>query len=409
MGLSGVQRTVKFVKYLSRFGWEPVVLTVEAVGYYARDASMMEEVEAAGVRVVRTPAAGPGRFLARREVVRLPSERTRKRLSRISDALFIPDNKIGWRRTAVRTALHLHAEAPFDLIFATAPPFTSFLAGMDVKAAIRKPLVLDYRDPWAQYPFRFYPTPFHRRAHRALERRALKASSHVVAANRRVKELLIEDYPFLTYHDIDIITQGYDPADFVGTEPPPAPPAPRPLRIGYAGIFWEDRVPDYFLQALRSVLAERPDLRGKIEAVFIGNFRDENLDLVRSLGLADSVRVMGYLPHRECIRELRGCDALWMISGDDFGSPGKLYEYVGTGRQILGCVPEGHLQATVLEAGGIVTPPRDVGRIAAAIHELYRRHTAGLLQGSSPEVRRRYDRVELTSQLVKVFNSCFEP
>jgi glycosyltransferase involved in cell wall biosynthesis len=224
-----------------------------------------------------------------------------------------------------------------------------------------------------------------------------------------VKEVLIGDYPFLTYHDIDIITQGYDPEDFADTEPQPPPPGARPLRIGYAGIFWEDRVPDFFLRALHEVLTEQPDLRGNIEAVFIGNFRDENLELVRSLGLADSVRVMGYLPHRECIRELRGCDALWMIAGDDFSSPGKLYEYIGTGRQILGCVPEGHLQATVLEAGGIVAPPRDVGRIAAAIRELHRRHTSGVLRGATPDVQQRYDRVELTNQLVRVFNSCFEP
>lgn len=408
MGLSGVQRTVKFVKYLSRFGWEPTVLTVEGVGYYARDESLLREVEDAGVRVVRTPAAGPGRFLARREVVRLPSERTRKWLSRISDTIFVPDNKAGWRKAAVRAALDLHAERPFDLLFATAPPFTSFLIGRDVKAAIRKPLVFDYRDPWVASPFRFYPTPFHRRAHRTLERQALKASSHVVVANRRVKEILIREYPFLTYHDIDIITQGFDPADFAGTEPPPAS-APRAFRIGYAGVFWEDRVPDHFLHALAALFTAQPALRGKIEAVFAGNFRDENLALVRRLGLADSIRVMGYLPHRECIRELRACDALWMISGDDVGSPGKLYEYIGTGRQILGCVPEGHLEAAILEAGGIVTPPADVPKITAALAELYRRFETGTLTGPTEEVMRRYDREQLTSQLVKVFNSCFEP
>lgn len=412
MGLSGVQRTSKFVKYLPDHGWQPTVLTVDTVGYYAKDESLLEELADRDVRIVRTPPAGPGRLFVRRGTLRLPSERTRKFLSRLSDTFFIPDNKIGWKRAAVSTALALHRETPFDVIFSTAPPFTDFLIGAAVKAAIGKPLVLDYRDPWHAYPFRFDATPFHRRKHAALERRVLKASNRVVTTNRRVKEMLIARYPFLTYHDIDILPQGFDPADFA---PPPgrgndgvAPRRPGTMRFTYAGVFWEDRVPTYFLEALAAALARRPALRDRLEAVFVGNFRDENLRLVERLGLKDVVRVVGYVPHRTCVRWLQESDLLWMIVGDDSGSPGKAYEYIGARKPILGCVPEGFLQSTIEEAGGVTVRPDDIPGITRELLDFADRFDAGRPGGPSDAVVERYDRFRLTGTLARLFNGLYE-
>lgn len=407
MGLSGVQRTLKFVKYLPQFGWHPTVLTVTPGGYYAHDDSLVEEVQSPDITVVRTETAGPGKLFARKEVVKVPSERYRKILSRISDTFFIPDNKIGWRRRAVAKALELHRESPFDLVFATAPPFTSFLIGADIKARINKPLVFDYRDPWHDYPFKFYPTPFHRWRHYALERKALRASSHVITTNRRVKESLIKRFPFLTYHDVDIISQGYDPADYKLNGA--VKRVSDKMRITYAGIFWEDRVPDYFLKALSELFLEKPALRTKIEACFIGNFRDENLKIVEQLGLRENVNVMGYLPHRECVKELVASDVLWMIVGDEFGSPGKTYEYFGAQKPILGCAPDGFMKSAILEAGGKVVAPDDVAGIKNAIGEFYSQFEARMLRGPRSDVVQKYNRINLTGQLAKIFESLFEP
>jgi glycosyltransferase involved in cell wall biosynthesis len=414
MGLSGVQRTLKFVKYLPQFGWHPTVLTVEPRGYVARDESFLQEIEGRDIRIVRTAPAGPGRLFGKREVVGLPAEWKRKLLSRISDTFFIPDNKVGWRRKAVARALTLHRETPFDLIFATAPPFTDFLIGREVKRRIGKPLVLDYRDPWVDYPFKFYPTPLHRWRNVVLERRALRASSHVVTTNRRVKERIIHRYGFLTYHDIDIIPQGFDPEDF-----PPgvmrgrrkgaaASESGGKMRVTYAGIFWEDRVPDYFLQAIHDLFAEKPRLRGRIEARFVGTFRDENVKLVRRLGLQDAVHVTGYLPHPQCIKELVDSDVLWTTVGDEYGSPGKTYEYIGARKPILGLVPDGFLKSTILEAGGQAVAPHDVPAIKRALEELLAAYDKRQLKGPRADVVDRYNRVTLTGGLVKIFESLFE-
>lgn len=407
MGLSGVQRTLKFVKYMPKFGWHPTVLTVVPGGYFAKDDSLLEEIRSPDIRIERTETAGPGKLFAKREVIKLPTEKYRKFLSRVSDCLFIPDNKIGWRRKAVAKALELHAGKPFDLIFATAPPFTDLLIGVSVKTRINKPLVFDYRDPWLEYPFKFYPTPLHKWRNYQLERRALRASSHVITTNRRVKESLIARYPFLTYHDVDIVPQGYDPEDFKidgKTEHTHGK-----MRVTYAGVFWEDRVPDFFLQALHDLLKEKPALRNRIEARFVGNFREENKRIVDSLGLQDVVNILGYMPHKECVRELLASDVLWMIVGDEFGSPGKTYEYIGARKPILGCVPDGFMKSTILEAGGTVVARNDVRGIKSALEEYVALYERKALKGPGPDVVEKYSRVTLTGQLVKIFESLFEP
>jgi glycosyltransferase involved in cell wall biosynthesis len=415
MGLSGVQRTLKFVKYLSEFGWHPTVLTVDPHGYFAKDDTLLGELEGRNVTVVRTAPSGPARFFKKRDVVEIPVEWKRKLLSRLSDTIFVPDNKIGWRRRAVARALALHAETPFDMVFATGPPFTSFLIGRRLKLKINRPLVFDYRDPWVDYPFKFYPTPLHRLANILLERKALRASSHVITTNRRVKELILRRHRFLTYHDIDIISQGFDPADFEsagaagGKKTRTGPHGDRRMRITYAGVFWEDRIPDYFLQALHDLFAEKPRLRGRIEALFLGKFREENMKLVAKLGLQDTVRVLGYLPHRECVRELCDSDVLWMTVGDDLGSPGKVYEYIGARKPILGLVPDGYLKTTILEAGGKTVAPSDVDGIRNALGEFLLLHEMRQLKEPAPGVAEKYDRRILTGALAKLFESLFEP
>lgn len=406
MGLSGVQRTLKFVKYFSDFGWHPTVLTVQPRGYLAQDDSLLGDLEGRDVRIVRTSASGPASLVTRKQTVKFPAEWSRKLLSRLSDTFFIPDNKIGWKRKAVARALEIAKETPFDMIFATAPPFTSLLIGRAVKKKLGIPLVFDYRDPWVDYPFKFYPTPLHKLLNVYLERRALRASSHVVTTNRRVKELILRRHRFLGYHDIDIISQGFDPEDFQKARSTPLPqPHRKEMRITYAGVFWEDRKPDHFLRALSELLKEQPRLRGRINAHFVGNFRDENRKLVVRLGLHDAVTETGYLQHVDCVRELLASDVLWMIVGDDVGSPGKLYEYIGAGKPILGCAPEGFIRNAVMEAGGIVTAPDDVPAIKDALLSLFNRWERHELRGPDPIVIDSYNRVLLTRSLVRIFEA----
>ena len=123
------------------------------------------------------------------------------------------------------------------------------------------------------------------------------------------------------------------------------------------------------------------------------------------MGLQDSVKILGYLPHRECVHQLVTSDVLWMIVGDDLGSPGKTYEYIGAGKPILGCVPDGFLKTTILEAGGTVVTPNDVQGIKQALGLYYDQFTRHELKGPRPEIVDKYDRRTLTGSLVKIFES----
>jgi glycosyltransferase involved in cell wall biosynthesis len=402
MGLSGVQRTAKFVKYLPQFGWQPTVLTVTPTGYYAQDNSLLEEVTTSGAVIERVGSLDPNRLFRKKGVVKMPSERWRKILSYCSDAVFIPDNKIGWRRPAVKHAAELFAKTNFDVIFATAPPFTGLLAGMDISKKFRKPLVIDYRDPWLDYPYKHYPTPLHRWRNYSLEKKALHAASRIITTNRRVKELILKHYKFLDYNDITILPQGYDPADFSGVNG--AAQGSQKMRFTHAGVFYGERTPKFFLQGMKKVFDTHPELKERIEVAFVGALTEEQKALIGSFGMDDNIVMTGYLDHPECIRSLVTSDVLWLMLGNDVQSPGKVYEYLGAQKPVIACVPEGFIRQTLREAGGsVIVEPDDVDGIAAAILRLNDQQKHKTLPAPRPEIVKKYDRVELTKELSIIF------
>ena len=170
MGLSGVQRVAKFVKYLPEHGWQPTVLTIEPAGYYAYDTTLLHEVKQAGVAICRTASWDPTRFFRRHQTIPLPSEPQRRRLSTVSQLLFVPDNKIGWLPHALRAGRRLLKERAFDAIFSSAPPYTAHLIAARLSRQSGVPLVVDFRDDWVGNPRHVYPTPLHRYLNGRLER-----------------------------------------------------------------------------------------------------------------------------------------------------------------------------------------------------------------------------------------------
>jgi glycosyltransferase involved in cell wall biosynthesis len=412
MGLSGVQRTLKFVKYLPLYGWQPTVLTVTPGSYFAYDSSLLKEIEPLQISILRADSIDPTRFLKRgsapgTKVVKMPREWIRKTLNVGSQFFFIPDNKIGWKRKACKKASELLAREKFDLIFATAPPYTDFLTGRFLKKRYKLPLVLDYRDSWIDNPNHFYLTPVHRWLHYVLEKRVLRTSDKVITINRRIKELLLTRYPFLQYQDVEIISQGFDPEDFNLNGVSPGPDGQK-MRITYSGTFIDKRTPKYFLRALAKLFHEHPGLREKIEARFLGYFREENRKLVKELGLQDVVKIMGYLDHGECVRNLLASDVLWLIigkgSGEDMMSTGKLFEYLGARKPILGCVPDGVAKMTIEDSGaGIVVAPDDIAGIASAVKSLYEKYESHTLIGPSEDYVEKFNRKRLTADLARTF------
>lgn len=408
LGGSGVQRIFKFVKYLPQFGWQPTVLTIGPTAYFAKDESLLKEIEHLNINIVRTNSLDPNAVVhKRKEIVKMPKEGARKIFSFISDLFFIPDNKIGWKRKAVKVASELMKKEKFDVIFATAPPATDFLIGKTLKKKFKVPLVIDYRDSWLNFPFKFFPTPLHRYIHYRLERSVVRASDMIVTTSRKTKEELLLRYKFLTHKDISIISHGFDPEDF---EIPSVDILPRTekMRITYSGMFYAKITPVYFLQALAVAFKLYPQLRGKIEACFVGLFRTEYINLVNQLGLQNSVNILGYLEHKQAVKYLLASDVLWVMMQDDIMTPGKIFEYIGSGKKILGCVPQGYISSIIEEAGGVCVEPTNVNHIADTIVTLYEEYEEKKLRGARPEIIEKYNRVNLTGELAKIFTQYLE-
>ncbi len=407
MGLSGVLRISKFVRYLRDFGWNSTVLTVGEVSYYAHDYSLLEEVIAAGVRIERTASLDPLALLRRvrrnRETVAMQPAGRRRFLSGVTHTFLQPDNKIGWKRHALRRAKELIAEEPFDAILATAPPFTSFLIGRQLQEQFDIPLVVDYRDPWLDNRNYFYATPMHRRYAAGLEEDVLKNADGIVVVNRRIKERLIERYRFLTHETVHILPSGYDPEDFERAARDPIPSSGK-MRITFGGAMMSTRTPKPFFAAVAKLFAEQPDARDEIELCFVGTFQDRYRRMAERAGVASSLRTTGYVDHLDAVRWLCSSDLLWLMTDDPSVTPGKLHEYVGAGKPILALVPEGGVVRQVLADYGASksVDPDDIDAIKAAIVDFHRQWKQGLLPSGDPALAREFDQHEITGRLARV-------
>ncbi|CAN5486394.1 glycosyltransferase family 4 protein [soil metagenome] len=402
MGLSGVQRVSKFVKYLPEQGWRPIVVTTGPTAYYAHDASMLEDFEGKPIEIHRTSGKDPNSLLKDAGTIKMPREFVRKFLNRLSSTFFVPDNKRSWAKQALITAREIVATTHVDAIFVSGPPFSAMMAASALAQETGIPLVVDYRDLWYGNQFSFYPTPWHAHLHKKLEYDVLTHVAKVIVTNRRIKERLINTYPHLPFDDVVIISQGFDPDDF--RRPVPTTARTQAFKLTYAGIFYEFVTPKYMFKAVAQFLRERPN--AAIELHFAGLLRDEHAKTAKSLGLDAIVHDHGYCSHADTIDLLRSSDALWMMVGNgknaDTVSSGKLYEYFGTGKPVLASLPQGSLRQAAERYGAAqITDPTDVASIAASIAIMYDQWRANTQPKADAAFVRTFDRRVLTSELAK--------
>lgn len=408
MGLSGVQRTLKFVKYFNNNNWEPTVITTGDVAYFAHDESLQKELDATGVRVIRVEGAEPNSLLSRHGTIKLPSEFVRKTFNRLSQIFLIPDNKLSWSKKAFKKCLEILSHEQFDCVFITGPPFSQFDVFSFLKKVHNVPLILDYRDLWYDSYFAFYPTPFHRLIHKKKEYKALKASDLIVVTNRKLKEKLLNVFPFLTFNDVVIISHGYDQEDFDTITAQPKPH--NKMVLMYSGIFMVYNTPEYFLKAFKQLTIERTDIASNIELHFVGFLRKENQKLIRNLKLQSFVKDHGYVNHAESIAKIKSADVLWFMVGKrrniDAILPGKVYEYIGARKPIIACVPNGAAKMAALDyKASFITEPDNIEQIKNTILEVYKLFKAGKLPVPDEKFVEGFRRDFLTEQLAKQMNN----
>lgn len=397
MGLSGVQRTLKFVKYLQDFGWNPIVLTCDPKQYYAFDESLNDDLRNA--IVYRTKADGTGAKNKTKEI-KYPSKLRQKVQRIISQTFLQPDSRIFWKKQALETAEEILKNHKIDAIYSTAPPFTDFLVAKEISEKHKIPFMIDYRDLWVDNAYYFYATPFHRRYSAKLENEILTKARRVVVISRSMKESLLRRYKILKHGDVTVIPHGYDAEDM--NQNASEFKTRNKFVLAHSGMFQDDLTPKYFLKALAQAIKKNPELQGKIECRFVGLMKKSHLNLIKRYKLENYVSTLGYLPHKEAIAHCLASDLLWIMIPNDIVTPSRLYEYIGTRKPILISAPDGSMKQMVMQSGaGFATAVSNINEIETKILELFELWKSNKLPQIPLDYSEKFERKYLTEQLSK--------
>jgi len=406
LGLSGIQRTFKFVKYMPACDWEPTVITTGELSHYAIDKQLGKELEHTGIKVIRTKSSPPNENDIYKHRKNIPPEFIRKIKEKLGQVFFIPDTKVSWAKKAYNIAEDLIAKERFDVVFVSGPPFSAIHIFSRLKIKYNIPLVLDYGDLWSESYFRFHLTLVHKSLQKKLEYNALKAADKIIAANRKIKESLLNKFQFLTFNDVVIITNGFDPVDFESAQK--LEKHNSRMRITYSGIFLLYNTPKYFLKAFKEISVESPDIAKNIELHFMGFFRKENEKLVRKLNLQEFIFNHGFVGHKDATAKLMASDVhLLMVDNKkniESVLPGKIYEYIGTKKPIIGCVPEGAAKMVLQEyPSSYICKPDNVKEIKETIIRVYDHYINNKFPLVDDEYLTSLRRDFLTEKLTKEF------
>lgn len=406
MGLSGVQRTLKFAKYMTKYNWKPTILTSNGFSNYAYDLSLLKEAEDNNLEIVRTTPFDPTFLIKKRSKYIQYKERLKSKINYFSKYVYIPDSKVKWTNQAYKKASELLKKETFDVIMVSCPPFSTFVLAAKLKREFDVPLFVDYRDLWINLAANRNISPIHKLKNKKLEYDALKAADKVVVVNRKIKEKMLLTYPFLTFEDIMIIPNGYDPDDLKYIKP--SIREDNKFRITYSGVFNEYASPIYFLSAFKKIVEERPEIAKNIELHFIGCLRKENLKLIEKLNISKYIYCHGSKDHKESLQFIFDSDILWMMVENQKNaytiSGGRLYEYFGSQKPIIACVPEGAAsQAAIEYEASFVCEPNNIEVIKNTIIHTYNLFLENKLPKPNQEFVSRLNREHLTEQLTKEF------
>ncbi len=421
-GGPGVQRVLKYVQYLREFGWEPTVLTVRDGNFPARDESLLDEIPA-GVKVIRTEIFEPydlyRKLTGKAKGTAIDVNTIRKEGASISMServaefvratFFIPDARIGWYRHAMKAGMKAIAEHNINAIYSSSPPYTCALIARGLKRRTRLPWVAGFRDPWTG----FITTPdrwaLPARVDRSLEQSVFTEADAVEVAWLGIQKDAIRKYPSLPSAKFHHLPNGFDSHDF--------PVVDRSQRtddrftVTYTGSMYGRRNPDAFLRAVEQLVAQGSVRRERIRLRFIGRFGDEVMEMFRNSTLGDAIDVVGYMPHRESIAQLLLSDALLLVVDEcdesDEVVPGKVYEYIGSGKALLAVAPERSAIADLIAEtrSGYLAHQSNLAGIAAGFLALYNDHEHGT-RSLVPDQRAisRYERRTTTGELAQLLD-----
>ncbi|MEM6967419.1 MAG: glycosyltransferase [Bacteroidota bacterium] len=406
LGGSGVQRWVKFSKYLPELGWQPVVYTPSNPDFPLKDDSLIKDIPAV-CEVITQPIWEPYRLASifsknknlNTGMLRSNKDGTWKDqlMNYVRSNYFIPDPRVFWVKKSIKYLTHYLQKNPVDAIVTNGPPHSMHLIGLGLKKKLGLKWLADFRDPWTSIDF-YHTLALTKRSdakHRRLEREVVSSADIVTVVSSYVKK------EYDAYSDaVKVITNGFDsPNQKVEI------PLDEKFSIAHIGLMNVDRNPQVLWKAIKKIGDEHPDFKKDVEIKIIGNISEEGVNAIKENGLMDNLNLVGYLPHAEVYPHQQAAQILLLAINNTPTAegiiPGKIFEYLMSKRPILAIGPPSGALADILNqtSGGSTFDFEDLEGLENYLLDAYAKYKKGKWQVNSKNIE-QYSRRNLTKKLV---------
>ncbi len=413
-GGPGVQRWLKFAKYLPENGWTPIVFTPDNPSYPIVDDTLEKEVSK-DLQIIKTKIWEPyqlaeifGKENKKFKAGQFDVGTNQNWKSRLSiwvrGNFFIPDARVFWVKPSVKYLKKYLEENDFNAIVTTGPPHSLHMIGLELKKTFPKMTwIADFRDPWTEISYyrHLKLTPAADRKHRKLEKQVFEgaditlATSYTDAENFRKKGA-----------NSFCITNGFDGMATSNRA------RNQKFTLSYIGVLEQLRNPEILWDVLEDLIKNDMEFRSKFELKFVGRIDDKILSHIDTLELNKYVRNLGYLNHAASQNEMQSSDLLLITNFPDEQSrgiiPGKIFEYLATGNSILSFGPENSDVMSILNDTGAgrhfpyhVTP----SEIKQFILSEFNKWKDSDEVPAESRVVSKFSRKKLTEQLAKLLDS----
>lgn len=345
-GGPGVQRWLKFVKYLPEFGWKPTVFIPENPSYPIVDETLENEVSK-DLDLIKTKIWEPyqlaeifGKDNKKFKAGQFDVGRNQTWKSKLSiwvrGNFFIPDARVFWVKPSVEFLKdYLHKNA-VDVLITTGPPHSLHLIGLALKKEFPNlNWVADFRDPWTEISYykHLKLTRSSDQKHRSLERQVFENADLTLATSYTDAENFIKKGA-----TAQCITNGFDGKTAV------IPKESDKFILSYIGVLEQLRNPDRLWNVLESLVKDNPDFAQDLAIEFAGRVDDKILDQLKASRLGEKIKELGYISHAESIEQMEKAHILLITNFPQENSrgiiPGKIFEYLASGNTILSFGPE---------------------------------------------------------------------
>lgn len=343
-GGAGVQRWLKFVKYLPQYGCEPIVLTVDGnyASYPQKDASLAADIPS-GLKVVRTKTReilstykklSPQKQIPYGGFANEQDPGLFQKIARfIRGNFFLPDPRKAWNRFALPAAVSLIENENIGTVITTGPPHSTHLVGLKLKKLYPSlKWIADLRDPWTDIYYNevLYQSRLAKRMNLAMERKVLNSADVLVTVSEGVKRNFCSHAP--VEHKFHVIPNGYDAPDFADVPVDAGRGNPR-MVISYIGTLSPLYETETFVSALKNL---SPEIISKISLRMIGDVNPEVAAAFSKTSV--EIEYLSYQQHSSAVRYMRDSDLLLLLLPKTSGEgvlTGKFFEYLAARRPII--------------------------------------------------------------------------